>query len=90
MWCAILLLMTDFSLHPDAPRPTRPGYHASILLALRALNPAWHCQAYCLWVLAVIALVVVPLFATFAADNVWVKDCIFIWVQSLFHTLLIA
>jgi len=30
--------------------------------------------AYCLWVLAVIALVVVPLFATFAADNVWVKE----------------
>jgi len=30
--------------------------------------------AYCLWVLCAILLVVIPLFATFATDNVWVKE----------------
>eukprot|EP00434_Breviolum_minutum_P005610 symbB.v1.2.004949.t1/scaffold272.1/size248367/4 len=30
--------------------------------------------AYCLWVLCAILLLVIPLFATFATDNVWVKE----------------
>eukprot|EP00439_Symbiodinium_sp_Y106_P048760 s3346_g6.t1 len=44
-------------------------------IAYQRLFVAPRCStAYCLWVLAVITLVVVPLFATFAADNVWVKE----------------
>lgn len=30
--------------------------------------------AYCLWLLCAILLVVIPLFATFATENVWVKE----------------
>ncbi|CAL1137942.1 unnamed protein product [Cladocopium goreaui] len=31
-------------------------------------------KAYCLWLLCAILLVVIPLFATFATENVWVKE----------------